>query len=127
MTTVTVDKTGKVSLPKEVLEESHIKSGTELVVLIETGKIVIFDPRQTRQRMAAVDQRIQERLYQSLEAAPEAPFFGGLTLKEYLSLSEEEEKKLWDKLSNEAEQELRHVKELDAPAHFVSAGQRGGT
>lgn len=123
MTTVTVDKTGKVGLPKEVLLESRIEPGTELLVLVEAGKVVLLDRQNVRERMAAVDKHIKERLHRSLSSAPDAPFFGGLTLKEYLALSDSEENALWERLSAEAEKELQHVQEIDVPAHFVPAGQ----
>ncbi|MBI1928039.1 AbrB/MazE/SpoVT family DNA-binding domain-containing protein [Candidatus Poribacteria bacterium] len=124
MNTVTVDSTGKVELPKEALEASAIQPGTELLVLVEAGKLVLLDRHQVRQRMAAVDQRIRERLHRSLLSHPDAPFFGGLTIKEYLALSDEEERALWERENREVEKELQHVPEMDVPAHFVSAGQR---
>lgn len=123
MTTVTIDKMGKVGLSKEILLESCIKPGTELLVLVEAGKVVLLDRQNVRERVAALEKNIRERLHRSLSSAPDAPFFGGLTLKEYLALSDEEENALWERLSAEAEKELRNVKEIDVPSHFVPAGQ----
>lgn len=42
MITVTIDKAGKVTLPKEVLEESHIKPETEVVVIVAKEKITLL-------------------------------------------------------------------------------------
>jgi len=49
--------------------------------------------------------------------------FAGLSLDEYLGLSEEEEAALWDRLFKEAEQELT-IREHDIPPDFVPARQK---
>ena len=49
--------------------------------------------------------------------------FAGLSLSEYLALSEEEEIGLWDRLFKEAEQELT-IREHDIPPDFVPARQK---
>jgi hypothetical protein len=49
--------------------------------------------------------------------------FAGLSLDEYLALSEEAEQALWDGLFKEAGQELK-LREQDIPADFVPARQK---
>ena len=118
MTTVTVDKTSKVDLPQAVLEKSQIKPGAQLVVLVREGKIVLVDPERFQRLIEKPGQEMLDQFRHSLARDPQAPFFGGLTLEEYAALSEEEEEVLWERLSAEAETELRHGKEIDIPAHF---------
>ena len=63
MTTVTVDSTGKVGLPEDILQASHIQPGTELIVIAEAGKITLMDRKQVlRERMKVVDHRMRARL-----------------------------------------------------------------
>jgi bifunctional DNA-binding transcriptional regulator/antitoxin component of YhaV-PrlF toxin-antitoxin module len=130
MITVTIDKAGKIALPKEVLEESHIKPETEVVVVVASGKITLLDRKQAlRERMEVVDREMRERLRQALEAGGHESFFAGLSLDAYLTLSEEEEKALWDRLAKEASREVQPV-EREIPSHFRPAGQErrtGGT
>jgi bifunctional DNA-binding transcriptional regulator/antitoxin component of YhaV-PrlF toxin-antitoxin module len=121
--TVTVDPTGKVGLPAEVLQASHIHPGMELVVIAEVGKIILMDRKQAlSERMKTVDRELRARLRKALKAGGQTSFFAGLSLDEYLALSVEEEKILWDSLSHEAEQEVKVI-ERDIPPHFRPAGQ----
>jgi bifunctional DNA-binding transcriptional regulator/antitoxin component of YhaV-PrlF toxin-antitoxin module len=125
-TTVTVDPTGKVELPADVLQASHIQPGTELVVRAEVGKIILMDRKQVLgERMKTVDRKLRVRLHKALKAGGQTSFFAGLSLDEYLALSVEEEKSLWDRLSHEAEREVKVI-ERDIPPHFRPAGQRHG-
>ena len=56
MTTVIVDPTGKVGLPEDILQASHIQPGTELIVIAEAGKITLMDCQQgLRERMKHED------------------------------------------------------------------------
>jgi len=124
MMTVTVDPMGKVGLPDDILQTSHIQPGTELVVIAEAGKITLIDrqglaKRDLRERMQAVDGEMRARLRHALEEGGEESFFAGLSLKKYLALSEEEEKALWTRLLKEAEREVKIV-EHDIPPHFRS-------
>ena len=122
--TVTVDPTGNVGLPADVLQASHIQPGMELVVIAEVGKIILMDRKQALdERMKTVDRELRARLRKALQAGGQTSFFAGLSLDEYLALSVEEEKILWDRLSHEAEQEVK-VLERDIPPHFRPAGQR---
>ena len=125
-TTVTVDTTGKVGLPADVLQASHIQPGAELVVRAEVGKIILMDRKQVLgERMKTVDRKLRVRLRKALTAGGQTSFFAGLSLDEYLALSVEEEKILWDRLSHEAEREVKVI-EQDIPPHFRPAGQRHG-
>lgn len=125
-TTVTVDTTGKVGLPADVLHASHIQPGTELVVRAEVGKIILMDRKQALgERMKTVDRELRARLRKALKAGGQTSFFAGLSLDEYLALSVEEEKSLWDRLSHEAEREVKVI-ERDIPPHFRPAGQGHG-
>ena len=125
MNTVIVDKTGKVELPNDIWQTSHIKPGTELVVIAEAGKITLMDRKQVslrlRERMKTVDYEMRARLRKTLEEGEEEAFFAGLNLSEYLALSEEEEKALWEHLLKEAEQEVKTV-EQEIPPHFRPTG-----
>jgi hypothetical protein len=56
-------------------------------------------------------------LRKTLEERGEESFFAGLNLSEYLALSEEEEKALWEHLLKEAEREVKTV-EQEIPPHF---------
>jgi bifunctional DNA-binding transcriptional regulator/antitoxin component of YhaV-PrlF toxin-antitoxin module len=124
--TVTVDPTGKVGLPEDILRASCIQPGTELVVIAAAGKITLMDRQQVlRERMKTVDRKMRARLRQVLQEGGQASFFAGLSVDEYLALSEEEEKALWERLAQEAEREMQPV-EQDIPPHFRPAGQRHG-
>src|SRR4030095_5711734 len=106
MRTVVIRETGELVLPRETLEESHIIAGTTLVVIARAGQILLLDRAQVRRRVEEVGQEMQESLGKALRQAGKDASFAGLSLDEYLGLSEEEEAALWDRLFKEAEQEL---------------------
>ena len=123
MRTVVIRETGELVLPRETLEESHINAGTTLVVIARAGQILLLDRAQVRRRVEEVDQEMQESLGKALRQAGKDAIFAGLTLDEYLGLSEEKEAALWDRLFKEAEQELT-IREHDIPPDFVPARQK---
>jgi bifunctional DNA-binding transcriptional regulator/antitoxin component of YhaV-PrlF toxin-antitoxin module len=123
MRTVVIRETGELVLPRETLEESHINAGTTLVVIARAGQILLLDRAQVRRRVEEVGQEMQERLGKALRQAGKDAIFAGLSLDEYLGLSEEEEAALWDRLFKEAEQELT-IREHDIPPDFVPARQK---
>ena len=121
--TVVIRETGELVLPREALEESHITAGTELVVMARAGQILLLDREQMRRRPEEIGQQMREGLRTSLVRASKDAVFAGLSLDEYLSLSEEEDTALWDRLLKQAEQELK-IREQDIPADFVPARQK---
>jgi|SRR5262249_11625838 len=122
MTTVIVDLTGNVGLPEDILQASHIQPGTELIVVAEAGKITLMDRKQVlRERMKTVEHRMRARLRKALQTGGQEAFFAGLSLDEYLALSAEEDKALWDRLSQAAAREVKVI-ERDIPPHFRPAG-----
>jgi bifunctional DNA-binding transcriptional regulator/antitoxin component of YhaV-PrlF toxin-antitoxin module len=123
MRTVVIRETGELVLPREALEESHINAGTTLVVIARAGQILLLDRVQVRRRVEEVGQEMQESLGKALRQAGKDAIFAGLSLDEYLGLSEEEEAALWDRLFKEAEQELT-IRERDIPPDFVPARQK---
>lgn len=125
MRTVVIRETGEVVLPRETLEESHITAGTELVVMTRAGQILLLDRQQIRRRMEELGQKMREGLRMALRRGGKDSFFAGLSLDEYLALSEGEDKALWERLFREAERELK-VSEQDIPPHFVPAQQKRG-
>jgi bifunctional DNA-binding transcriptional regulator/antitoxin component of YhaV-PrlF toxin-antitoxin module len=123
MRTVVIRETGELVLPRETLEESHINAGTTLVVIARAGQILLLDRVQVRRRVEEVGQEMQESLGKALRQAGKDAIFAGLSLDEYLGLSEEEEAALWDRLFKEAAQELT-IREHDIPPDFVPARQK---
>ena len=123
MRTVVIRETGELVLPRETLEESHINAGTTLVVIARAGQILLLDRAQVRRRVEEVGQEMQESLGKALRQVGKDASFAGLSLDEYLGLSEEEEAALWDRLFKEAEQELT-IREHDIPPDFVPARQK---
>ena len=123
MRTVVIQETGEVILPRETLEESRITVGTELVVVAHAGQILLLDREQVRRRIEEIGQQMQEALRTSLAREGNDAVFAGLSLDEYLALSDEEDNALWDRLFKEAEQELK-IREQDIPADFVPARQK---
>jgi len=121
--TVVIQETGEVVLPRETLEESHITTGTELVVVAHAGQILLLDREQIRRRVEEIGQQMQEALRTSLARQGKDAVFAGLSLDEYLALSEEEDHALWARLFKEAEQELK-IREQDILADFVPARQK---
>jgi hypothetical protein len=105
------------------LEESHITAGTALVVMARAGQILLLDRTQVRRRVEEIGQGMQESLGKALGQAGRDTIFAGLSLDEYLALSEEEEVALWGRLVKEAEQELK-IREQDIPPDFVPAQQK---
>lgn len=123
MRTVVIRETGELVLLRETLEESHITAGTELVVMSRAGQILLLDRQQVRRRMEEIGHRMQEGLRRAIGRGGKDSLFAGLSLEEYLALSEEEDKALWDRLFREAERELK-ISEQDIPADFVPAKQK---
>jgi hypothetical protein len=121
--TVVIRETGELVLPREALEESHITAGTELVVMARAGQILLLDREQMRRRLEEVGQQMRAGLCTSIERASKDAVFAGLSLDEYLALSEEEDKALWDRLFKKTQQELK-IREQDIPADFVPARQK---
>ena len=123
MRTVVIQEAGEVVLPRETLEESHITIGTELIVVAHAGQILLLDREQIRRRVEEIGQQMQEVLRTSLAREGKDAVFAGLSLDEYLALSEEEDNALWNHLFKEAEQELK-IREQEIPAGFVPARQK---
>ena len=123
MRTVVIRETGELVLPRETLEKSQITAGTALVVIARAGQILLLDRAQVRRRMEEIGQGMQQSLGKALGQAGKDAIFAGLSLDEYLGLSEEEEVALWDRLCKEAEQEL-NIREHDIPPDFVPARQK---
>ena len=121
--TVVIQETGELVLPREALEESHITVGTELVVMARAGQILLLDREQMRRRLEEIGQQMREGLRTSIERASKDAVFAGLSLDEYLALSEEEDRALWDRLFKKTEQEMK-IREQDIPAGFVPARQK---
>ena len=123
MRTVVIRETGELVLPRETLEESQITAGTALVVIARAGQILLLDRAQVRRRVEEIGQEMQASLDKALGQAGKDAIFAGLSLDEYLALSEAEEVALWDQLFKEAEQELT-IREHDIPPDFVPARQK---
>jgi hypothetical protein len=113
--TVVIRETGELVLPRETLEESDITAGTELVVMARAGQILSLDLAQVHRRLEEIGRQIQEGLRTSLACVGRDAVFAGLSLDEYLALSDDAEKILWDGLFKEAEQELK-LREQDIPS-----------
>jgi bifunctional DNA-binding transcriptional regulator/antitoxin component of YhaV-PrlF toxin-antitoxin module len=123
MRTVVIRETGELVLPRETLEESHIPAGTALVVIARAGQILLLDRAQVHRRMEDIGQGMRENLDKVLGRTGKDAIFAGLTLDDYLALSEAEEVALWGRLLEEAEQELQ-IREHDIPPDFVPARQK---
>jgi bifunctional DNA-binding transcriptional regulator/antitoxin component of YhaV-PrlF toxin-antitoxin module len=123
MRTVVIRETGELVLPRETLEESQITAGTALVAIARAGQILLLDRAQVLRRVEEIGQGMQESLSKALGQAGKDAIFAGLRLDEYLTLSEEEDVALWDRLFKEAEQELTS-REHDIPPDFVPARQK---
>jgi bifunctional DNA-binding transcriptional regulator/antitoxin component of YhaV-PrlF toxin-antitoxin module len=123
MRTVVIRETGELVLPRETLEESQITAGTALVIIARAGQILLLDRAQVRRRVEEIGQEMQVSLGKALRQVGKDAIFAGLSLDEYLALSEEEEIGLWDRLFKEAEQELT-IREHDIPPDFVPARQK---
>jgi bifunctional DNA-binding transcriptional regulator/antitoxin component of YhaV-PrlF toxin-antitoxin module len=123
MRTVVIRETGELVLPRETLEESQITAGTALVIIARAGQILLLDRAQVRRRVEEIGQEMQVSLGKALRQVGKDAIFAGLSLDEYLALSEEEEIALWDQLFKEAEQELT-IREHDIPPDFVPARQK---
>ena len=121
--TITVDSTGSVGLPTEVLQESGIQPGSSVVVLAREGRIVLLDRERFRERVEKPMEEMLARLRRSIEERPQAPFFDGLTYEEYAVLSDEAEQALWDRLTATADKQVDNA-EHDIPPHFRPAGQK---
>src|SRR5262249_20419847 len=120
MRTVVIRETGELVLPRETLEESQITAGTALVIIARAGQILLLDRAQVRRRVEEIGQAMQESLGKALRKAGKDAIFAGLSLDEYLALSEEKEVAFWERLFKEAEQELT-LHEHDIPPDFVPA------
>ena len=94
-----------------------------MVIIARAGQILLLDRAQVRRRVEEIGQGMQESLGQVLGQVGKDTIFAGLSLDEYLALSEEEEIALWDQLFKEAEQELI-IREHDIPPDFVPARQK---
>jgi bifunctional DNA-binding transcriptional regulator/antitoxin component of YhaV-PrlF toxin-antitoxin module len=123
--TVVLRDTGELTLPPETLEESHITAGTELVVIARAGQILLLDRHQLHRRLEDLGQRMREGMRAALAQGGTDALFAGLSLQEYLQLSEDEDAALWTRLFQAAERK-RRSSERDIPAHFVPAQQKRG-
>jgi len=91
--------------------------------MVRAGQILLLDRTQVRRRMEEIGQRMQEGLLTALGQAGKDAVFAGLSLEEYLALSDAEDAALWERLFQEAERELK-IREQDIPADFVPARQK---
>jgi hypothetical protein len=123
MTTVTIGESGQIGLSEDVLKESDLKPGSQVVVLTNKGRITLVDRERFEELVGRPLQTMLDELDRSLKENPEAPYFGGLTIDQYAALSEEEDKALWDRLWKDAERKVTTV-EQDIPPHYRPAGQK---
>lgn len=69
--------------------------------------------------------RMEELGGESRPMQDDDPFLGGLTVREYLELSDEEDKAMWDRLYAEAEKEIGEYEEFEVkPDAVVPARQK---
>src|SRR5262249_40207744 len=99
MRTVVIRETGELALSREILEESQITAGTALVVIAREGQILLLDRVQVHRRVEEVGQEMQASLSKALGQVGKGAIFAGLSLEEYLGLSEAEEVVLWDRFA----------------------------
>jgi hypothetical protein len=111
-----------VDLSEEILNESDLKPGSQLIVLTNKGRITLIDSERLWELVEEPLQEMLSRLQESLARDPDAPFLGGLTYEEYAALSDDEDKALWDRLWKEAEREVKIV-EREIPPHVRPARQ----
>src|SRR6266542_22331 len=123
MATVTISEAGQIGLPEDVLEESDLAPGSEVIVLKSKGRITLVSRERFEQLAEQPLQKWMAELERSLAEHPNEPFFAGLSFEEYAALSDEEDKALWDRLWKEAEREAKLV-ERDVPPHYRPAGQK---
>jgi bifunctional DNA-binding transcriptional regulator/antitoxin component of YhaV-PrlF toxin-antitoxin module len=121
--TVTVDSSGSVGLPTEVLQESGIQPGSSVVVLAQEGRIVLLDQKWFQERVEKPMQAMLTEFRRAIGDDLGAPFSAGLTVEEYAALSDEAEQALWDQLTANAEKQV-DTAERDIPPHFRPAGQK---
>jgi bifunctional DNA-binding transcriptional regulator/antitoxin component of YhaV-PrlF toxin-antitoxin module len=120
---VVIRETGELALPLEILAESRIQPGTEVISISREGQILILDWKQVRRRMEEIGQKMREEMRGAIERRGKKTFFAGLSLDEYLALSDEKDEALWNRLFKEALGEMKIV-EQDIPADFVPARQK---
>jgi hypothetical protein len=125
MTTIIVDAEGTIDLPEEVLAASRIEPGSELVVLVREGRILLLDRSRFQRQVEQPARALLGRFRNAVSREPTRPFLGELAMDEFATLSDEQEQELWNTLTVEAGQETTDA-ERDIPTHFRPARQEPG-
>jgi bifunctional DNA-binding transcriptional regulator/antitoxin component of YhaV-PrlF toxin-antitoxin module len=114
----TVNRSGNLTIPQEILKRHEINPGDELLILHTKDGILIS------KRDPHLQSFTKSLLKKGSKLKGDDKLIADLTAREYLSLPEEEKDRLWDELTKDAARSLRSSKEIEVGADFVPIRQR---
>jgi bifunctional DNA-binding transcriptional regulator/antitoxin component of YhaV-PrlF toxin-antitoxin module len=117
---IAVERDGRIVIPAELTRRCGLKAGTKVLVQAEIGGFIVMDARRKR----LLEAFIHDTKASLGNLSDDAEVFDGLTLQQFLALSEEELEARWNQAYIEACDELEHTKEIEVGADYVPAGQR---
>jgi antitoxin component of MazEF toxin-antitoxin module len=116
-----IGKDGTLRIPAYVVGAAQLRAGDEVTVRVKPKQLALVGAIRAEELMTQFVRDTQHLLTDVDEAYRMAD---GLTLDEYLALSEAEREALWQQAMQEAHNASAREPEHDIPPHYVPAGQK---
>jgi len=121
ITKLHISKDGTLRIPAHVISTAQLQAGDEVTVRVKPKQLAVVGSIMAEELLAQFV-RDTHRLLAHVGASYRMA--DGLTLDEYLALSDAERDALWQQAMQEAHDAGEHEPERDIPAHYVPAGQK---
>ena len=116
-----IGKDGSLRIPAHMVSTAQLQAGDEVTVRIQPKYLAVVGSIMTKELLAQFV-RDTHRLLAEVDASYRMA--DGLTLDEYLALSDAERDALWQQAMQEAHDAGEREPEWDIPTHYMPAGQK---
>jgi antitoxin component of MazEF toxin-antitoxin module len=121
ITKLHIGKDGTLRIPARVVSTAQLQAGDEVTVRVKPKQLAVVGSIMAEELLAQFIRDTHRLLAHVDESYRMAD---GLTLDEYLALSDAERDALWQQAMQEAHDAGEREPERDIPAHYVPAGQK---
>ena len=121
ITKLQIGKDGILRIPAHVVSRAQLQAGDEVSVRVKPKQLAVVGSIMAEELLAQFVRDTQRLLAHVDESYHMAD---GLTLDEYLALSDAERDALWQQAMQEAHDASAREPERDIPAYYIPAGQK---
>jgi len=121
ITKLHIGKDGTLRIPAHVVSTAQLQAGDEVTVRVKPKQLAVVGSIMAEELLA---QFIRDTHHLLANVDESYRMADGLTLDEYLALSDAERDALWQQAMQEAHDAGKREPERDIPAHYVPAGQK---